>query len=39
MPSGVAAHSKPPRPSETQKLMVAGWVGTPSSASSALKFG
>ena len=38
-PSGLVAHSKSPRPSETEKLIGAGWVSTPSSASSASKLG
>ena len=34
-----AAHSKRPRPSETPKLMFAGWLEIPSSASMPSKFG
>ena len=38
-PQGVPENSKPPRPSETEKLMWEGLAATPSSPSSASKFG
>ncbi len=38
-PHGVPEYSKRPRPSETEKLMWEGWEATPSSASSASKWG
>ena len=38
-PHGVPEYSKPPRPSETEKLIWEGWAATPSSSSSRSKLG
>ena len=36
-PRGVPAYSKPPRPSETEKLICEGWAATPELAEQALR--